>query len=97
MTKINGECITFITGCGRFQISVKPEFVRKYGEGVLKEDIYNLNVRYNFSKYLHNPLEAAIVDLQYGVEQYFIDGRKLTDKEWYNLRFYDDVEKILEI
>ena len=90
------ETITFISS-DRFQITVLLSFVEKYGESILEEDLWNLNTKYGVSNYLHNRLDAAIVDMKYGTKQYWLNGEQMTDKEFYDMQFFKSVDEILEI
>lgn len=66
---------TFITADGKFQFTVRTEFVKKHARATETSDATQLLTEYNMLQYLHNPEGPAIVDLKTGAIDYFVNGR----------------------
>lgn len=65
---------TFVSHEG-FQFTVKNEFVKKVD--VTRWSTYELMSNYEMMKFLHNPNGPALVVLETGHKEYWLDGKKV--------------------
>ncbi len=75
-----GKTYTFYDSSRQFLITVKTEFLHRCFDPAT-HDVYDLNTQYLLSKFLHNPAGPAVVDTFTGLNQYWIDGKRLSDKD----------------
>lgn len=77
------EVITFKDCTKRFQFTVKKSIIPKsskpedYIKYLSNKTTWELNKDLNLLYYLHNTKGAALVDLDTGVKEYYIDGKLL--------------------
>lgn len=93
------EIHTFTSICGRFQFTVKGDFIKRCN--VKEFDVYDLMTKHKMVDYLHNPAGPAIVHLKTGRTEYFINGKQLkkedAEKIAHNYTFNNKmVDKILK-
>ncbi len=75
-----GKTYTFYDASKQFLLTVKSEFLNRCWLPSAY-DVYTLNTEYFLSKFLHNPTGPAIVDVINGINQYWINGKRLTDED----------------
>ena len=73
------ETHTFTSICGRFQFTVKGDFIKKCDPNEF--DVYDLMTKHQMASYLHNPAGPAIVHLHTGMTQYFVNGKQLNKED----------------
>ena len=74
------ELFSFKTADGRFQFTVKGEFVRRC-HNPNEYDSYDLMNQFYLSDFLHNPAGPAIIHLGSNIVEYWLNGKKLNDEE----------------
>lgn len=74
------ESHMFKTSDGKFEISVKSEFLSKVDKPETV-DIYELMTKHKMNQFLHNTKGPAILRLKDGNSEYWINGHKLSDEE----------------
>lgn len=91
------QTVTFTTNCGRFQFTVKKEFLDR--ADVALTPVYRVVTEYNLPKYLHNTTGPATVNLETGNVEYYKDGKHLSKEEADKLinytLFYDKMDGLI--
>lgn len=72
--------ITFRTADGRYNLTVKEEFLTRCPEPT-KIDTYKLMTEYKLNQFLHNPKGPAILRLKDNCPEYWINGQRVTKEE----------------
>jgi hypothetical protein len=72
---------TFISNCGRFQFTIKPEFELKKMIRVEDWSVYELMSKFDMSKYLDNPSGPAILNFTDNNCEYWIEGEKVSPEK----------------
>ena len=92
------ETYTFISDNKIFQTTIKSEFLKIIAkpETVPYEQ---LMTEHGMSQYLHNPHGPAVKVLRNNYEEYWLDGKKVSEeveaKIKHNIKFHGELEDIL--
>lgn len=94
------ETLRFIGIDKKYEFVVKAEFAQLYPDYMTKKT-YNLIADCKINNYLHNPSGVAITRFDNNQQEYWIDGKKLSDeesklikhKEEFDKNFFDTIEK----
>lgn len=95
---MQNKTITFNSSCGRFTFTAFTSFVEKHPEAI-GHDVYDLMVRFDLKKYLHNDAGPAIIDNQSGNVDFWMNGKKVDNvtagKIEHQQIFNKEIDKIL--
>lgn len=92
--------VTFESVCKSFRFTCKEQFIKKNGEIVIQEPVYNLMTSYKLKDYLHNPQGPAIEYLLTGTSSYWINGKSVSqadgEKMAHDYKFHTKFDSMLE-
>ena len=74
------EVYTFTTKCDKFVISVKPEFLKECNKPE-EIDLFLLLTKHKIVQHFHNPSAPALCRKKDNYQEYWIDGKKLDEKD----------------
>lgn len=87
------DIYTFKSECNKFQFSVKRTFLRKVHKPEI-HSVYDLMAVYGMASYLHNTSAPAIIHLESGLVEYWMNGKSSNvEVAKFNHKFLDMLEE----
>lgn len=95
---INAETFTFVDKSGLFEWTFKREALKNFD--ILKDATWENLHQYKFQEFLHNTKGPAVRHTKVPFEQYYINGKLLSDEEAekmkHDIQFHEKFDKVID-